>query len=72
MIKNVKKFNRFLLLLFSFIFVTILIIQKSEEKVAPTLSLTLVCFQKIGLVYSRVGARAAGAALKFVLGAGAA
>jgi hypothetical protein len=46
-----------------------LIIQKSEETVAPTLRLTLVCFQKVGLVYSRVGARAAS---KFLLGAGAA
>jgi hypothetical protein len=41
--------------------------QKSEEKVAPTL--TFVCFQKIGLVYIRVpvGARAAS---KLLLGAG--
>jgi hypothetical protein len=34
----------------------------SEEKVAPILRLTLVCFQKVGLLYRRVGAGAAGAA----------
>jgi hypothetical protein len=32
-----------------------------NEKVAPTLRLTFVCFKKIGLLYSRVGAGAAGA-----------
>jgi hypothetical protein len=52
-------------------FVTFLIIQKSEEKVAPNYSLTLICFQKVALVYSRVVAGAAGAASKFLHGAGA-
>jgi hypothetical protein len=58
-----------------FIFVTILIMQKLEEKVAPTIRPTLLCFQKVGLVSSRVevGAGAgAGATSKFLLGAGAA
>jgi hypothetical protein len=55
-------------LLFPFIFGTILIMPKSEEKVASTLRLTLLYFQKVGLVYSRVGAGAgAGAASKFLL-----
>jgi hypothetical protein len=53
-IKNDTKWNGFLL--FPFIFVTILIIPKSEGKVAQTLRLTFVCFQKVGFVYSRVGA----------------
>jgi hypothetical protein len=66
LIKNVTKCNSFLL--FPFIFVTILIKTKSEEKVAPTLRLTWVCYQKVGLVYSRVEA---GAASKFLLVAGA-
>jgi hypothetical protein len=51
-----------------FIFVTILIMQKSEKTIAPTLRLTLVCFQKVALVYRRSGA---GAASKFLLIAGA-
>jgi hypothetical protein len=63
-IKNDTKYNRFLL--FPFIFVTIFIIPKSEGKVALTLRLTLV--QKVGLVYSRVGA---GAVSKILLGAAA-
>jgi hypothetical protein len=41
-IKNATKLNSFLL--FPFIFETILIKQKSEEKEAPTLRLSLVCF----------------------------
>jgi hypothetical protein len=48
-----QKYNSFLL--FPFKFVTILIILKSEEKVAPTLRVTLVCFQKVGLVNSIEG-----------------
>jgi hypothetical protein len=53
------------------------IIQNSEEKIAATLRLSLVSFQKVGLVYSRIGARAgaagaAGAESKFLLGAVAA
>jgi hypothetical protein len=50
------------------IVITIFIIQKSQEKVAPNLRITFVCFQKVGLVYSRVGA---GAASKNLPGAGA-
>jgi hypothetical protein len=69
-IKNNTKCNS--CFLFPFIFVTILIIPKSKEKIAPTLGLTLVCFQKDGLVYCRVGAGAAGAASKFLAGARAA
>jgi hypothetical protein len=44
--------------------------KKSAEKIAPTL-LTFVRFKKVGLVYSRVGAKVteAGAASKFSLGA---
>jgi hypothetical protein len=30
-----------------------------KDKVAPTLRLTLVCFQKVDLLYSREGAKAA-------------
>jgi hypothetical protein len=52
--------------MFPFIFVTILLIQKSEETEVSTLRLTLVCFQKIGILYNRVEA---GAASKFLLGA---
>jgi hypothetical protein len=33
--------------------------KKSEEKVALILRLNFVCFQKLGLLYSRVGAGAA-------------
>jgi hypothetical protein len=55
-------------LLFLFIFITISLIQHSEDKVAPTLCLTFVRFQKVGLLDSRVGAGAgagaAGAAAK--------
>jgi hypothetical protein len=40
----------------------------SEATIAPTLRLTLVCFQKVALVYSRIEARAAS---KFILIAGA-
>jgi hypothetical protein len=55
-------------LLFPFTFMSISIIENSEDKVGPTLSLRLiiVCFQKAGLPYSRVGAGAgAGTASKF-------
>jgi hypothetical protein len=55
-------------LLFPFKFETILIIQKLEKKAASTIWLTLVCFQKVILVYRRVDARA-GAASQFLLGA---
>jgi hypothetical protein len=42
--------------LFPFIFVSFLIKQNSKEKVPPFLWLSLVCFQKVGWVKSRVGA----------------
>jgi hypothetical protein len=48
---------------------TISIIQNSEDKVAPTLRLTFVCFQQVGFLYSRKGP---GAASKILPGAGAA
>jgi hypothetical protein len=71
--KWIIKMTQRVTLLFPFTFVTILFIPKSEGKVSSTIRLTLLCFLKVGLVYSRVGAGAgAGAALKFLLRAGAA
>jgi hypothetical protein len=46
---------------FPFKFVTILIIQKSEGEIDLILRLTFVCFQKVGLLYSRVEAGAGAA-----------
>jgi hypothetical protein len=59
-----QKLLQFLSFLITFIAISI--IYKSEDKVAPTLRVTCVCLQKVSLLYSMVGARAA---LKFLPGA---
>jgi NhaP-type Na+/H+ and K+/H+ antiporter len=54
-------------------FITISIIQNSEDKAAPPVRLTFVCFQKVGFhcrVGAGVGADRAGAASKILPGAG--
>jgi hypothetical protein len=56
-------------LLLPFKFVTISIIRKSNGEIDMILRLSFICFQKVGLLYSRKGA---GAASKNFPGAGAA
>jgi hypothetical protein len=62
-VDNKKKCQKLIQILsFPTAFITISIIQKSEDKLAPTLRLTFVCFHKVGLLYSRVGTGAAAGA----------
>jgi hypothetical protein len=56
--------NSFLLFLFKF--ETISIIQKSEGEIDLNLKLTFICFQKVGLLNSRVRVGAGAASKNFL------